>query len=59
MFPSRGGPEGAVNVLPLYLYENAFVFTRMGYASAIAVVLFAILVVLSVVQFRILRSSPS
>jgi multiple sugar transport system permease protein len=59
MFPSRGGPDGAVNVLPLYLYENAFVFTRMGYASTIAVVLFAILIVLSVVQFRVLRSRSS
>lgn len=52
---TRGGPANATQLLPLYLYSNAFSFTRMGYASAIAVLLFIGLVMLSWVQFRVFR----
>ncbi|TDC01109.1 sugar ABC transporter permease [Nonomuraea longispora] len=50
-----GGPAGATEVLPYYMWSNAFGFERMGYASAMAMVLLAVLVVLSLVQFRFLR----
>lgn len=52
---TRGGPANATEVLPIYLYLNAFSFTRVGYASAIAVLLFIGLVMLSLVQFRLFR----
>lgn len=51
-----GGPAESTQVLPLYLYINAFQFTNMGYASALAVLLFVVLVSLSLFQFRILRT---
>jgi multiple sugar transport system permease protein len=51
-----GGPVDATTVLPFLIYQNAFLFNRMGYASAIAVALFLVLVVLTVIQFRLLRS---
>lgn len=51
---TQGGPAAATEVLPLYLYQNAFTFTHMGYASAVAVLLFVVLVALSRVQFRVL-----
>jgi multiple sugar transport system permease protein len=51
-----GGPDDATAVLPFLIYQNAFLYNRMGYATAIAVVLFLVLVVLTVVQFRVLRS---
>lgn len=51
-----GGPVDATTVLPFLIYQNAFLFNRMGYASAIAVVLFLVLVVLTVIQFRVLRN---
>lgn len=38
---NHGGPGTATTVPSLYLYENAFVFNRVGYAAAIAVVLTA------------------
>ncbi|SEG96692.1 multiple sugar transport system permease protein [Nonomuraea solani] len=50
-----GGPAGATEVLPYYMWSNAFGFERMGYASAMAMVLLVMLVVLSLAQFRFLR----
>lgn len=50
-----GGPAGATEVLPYYMWATAFSFERMGYASAMAMVLLALLIVLSLVQFRFLR----
>jgi raffinose/stachyose/melibiose transport system permease protein len=47
-----GGPAHASEVLGTYLYKNAFNLNRMGYASAIAVVLLAFTVTLSIVQLR-------
>jgi multiple sugar transport system permease protein len=52
---TQGGPANATEVLPLYLYTNAFAFQRMGYASAIAMVLLVFMLALSAVQFRFLR----
>lgn len=50
-----GGPAGATEVLPYYMWSTAFSFERMGYASAMAMVMLTVLVVLSLVQFRFLR----
>jgi oligogalacturonide transport system permease protein len=48
---TNGGPLKATYLLPLYIYEMAFKKFDMGYASAIAWVLFAIIMVLTVVAF--------
>lgn len=37
---TMGGPNNATNTLVLYIYNNAFKYNRLGYASAIAWVLF-------------------
>ena len=50
-----GGPGSATRVLPFYIYENAFTFLRMGYASAVSLVLFAILLLLTGIQLRLFR----
>ena len=49
-----GGPLHATYFLSLYIYENAFRFMKMGYASAIAWVLFALIMAFTV---AVLRSS--
>ena len=54
-----GGPRGATEVTALYLYEMAFQDLRMGRASAGALILFAIIAALTVVQFRLLREKPT
>ncbi|MFT8245890.1 carbohydrate ABC transporter permease [Roseomonas sp. BN140053] len=51
-----GGPADATKVLPYLIYEVAFGFNRMGYASAMAVLMFFALLILTVIQFRLLRS---
>ncbi|HHW70966.1 MAG TPA: sugar ABC transporter permease [Clostridiales bacterium] len=50
---TNGGPNGATNVLSLDIYNNAFKLFRMGYASALSVVLFAIIAIFSIVQFKL------
>ena len=53
---TRGGPLGATKVLVYYLYEHAFKYFDMGYASAIAYLLFAVLFVLTLIQIRAFRN---
>ncbi|OBI86335.1 carbohydrate ABC transporter permease [Mycobacterium asiaticum] len=52
---SNGGPETATYVLGIMLFQHAFNFMEFGYASALAWVMFAILLVLTVLQLRITR----
>ncbi|USB31943.1 sugar ABC transporter permease [Paenibacillus sp. YPG26] len=47
---AAGGPNNSSLVLMIYLYREGFSFMRMGYASAIAWVLFVLLFILTIVQ---------
>lgn len=51
-----GGPLRATETVVLYLYDAAFHHFQMGYASAVAYLLFAILAVFSLLELRWLRS---
>jgi multiple sugar transport system permease protein len=51
----NGGPETATYVLGIMLFQHAFAFLEFGYASALAWVMFAILLVLTVLQLRLTR----
>lgn len=50
-----GGPANSTLFYMLYLYRRAFVFQNMGYASAMAWILFVIIFVLTLVQFATAR----
>jgi multiple sugar transport system permease protein len=50
---TNGGPSNATLFYMLHLYNNAFRYFKMGYASALAWVLFAIIVGFTFVQFRL------
>jgi raffinose/stachyose/melibiose transport system permease protein len=52
---TQGGPGEATTVPGLYLYQQAFISQRMGYASSIALVLFAIIVVLTAINVKFIR----
>ncbi|OBF83732.1 ABC transporter permease [Mycobacterium sp. 852002-51163_SCH5372311] len=52
---ANGGPETATYVLGIMLFQHAFSFLEFGYASALAWVMFAILLVLTVLQLRLTR----
>lgn len=53
---TAGGPSNASMVPGLWLYNNAFQFNRYGYASAIGVILFVMLLSLTILSQRLLRS---
>ncbi len=56
---TQGGPINATRVIYYYIYERAFTRFDFGYASAMAMVLFAILAVVSLLQLRLLRAKES
>lgn len=47
-----GGPGRSTNVLVNFIYNSAFVKFEFGYASAAAIVLFVIVLVVTLIQFR-------
>ncbi|MFP7334144.1 sugar ABC transporter permease [Shouchella clausii] len=49
---SGGGPNYASLFYVLYLYQNAFEFFNMGYASALAWILFVIILIFTLLQFK-------
>ena len=51
-----GGPDNQTRVLSLDIYENAFRFQAMGWAAAQALVLLAIVLLITLVQSRMLRT---
>lgn len=48
-----GGPLNSSNVYVHYLYQNAFKWFKSGYASALAMVLFGIIMVITLVQTKL------
>ncbi len=53
----NGGPETGTYLLGIMLFQNAFGFYEVGYACALAWVIFAMLFVLTLVQLRMARRS--
>ncbi len=49
---TAGGPGNSTTVLVYYLYQQAFIYNRFGYGSAVAVVLFVVALVLTLVQWQ-------
>ena len=52
---SEGGPNNATLFVVLYLYKKAFQEFKMGYASALAWVLFCLILIVTLVQKRLSR----
>jgi multiple sugar transport system permease protein len=50
---TNGGPGDASRSLVMYIVEIAFQQFQMGYASAIAITLFVIIMILTLIQFRL------
>lgn len=55
---TRGGPDRASEVMLTYLYENAFTDFQFGYATAIAVVNFIVVMILSGLILFAFRRNP-
>src|SRR5580692_4155634 len=52
---TQGGPYNSTMVVLLYMYRQAFQLNRGGYASAVAIVLVVIMLLISALQFRLLQ----
>ena len=52
---TSGGPVNQTTTLVLYMYRTAFDFSRMGRATAMAVMLFLVILAFTLVQLRLLR----
>ena len=50
---TSGGPQDATLFYVLYLFRQGFALLRMGYAAAMAWILFIIILILTVIQFRL------
>ena len=53
---TNGGPGNESRTVLVYLYQTAWAFFRLGYASAMAVSLAAIMIVVTLIQFALLRN---
>ncbi len=49
---TRGGPGTATNTLVYYIYTSAFQFYRMGYGASMSWILFGILFIITIIQWR-------
>ncbi len=56
---TRGDPANASRVIYYYIFQQAFEFNNFGYAAALAVALLVILLLITLVQMRLLRSGES
>ena len=51
-----GGPQNQTRSLTMDIYENAFRYQAMGWAAAMSLILFAMVLIVTLVQFRVLRT---
>ncbi len=54
---TRGGPVDTTRTMVYSIYETAFKFFRMGYASSMAILLFAVILGLTILQMRVQKFS--
>lgn len=50
-----GGPHGKTRVLIQYIYETGFSYFKMGYSSAMAYILFMCILIVSILQYVLMR----
>ena len=53
---TKGGPQYSTNVLVYYIFERGFIRMEMGYALAMSVILFFIIMVIGIIQNRLIRA---
>lgn len=52
---TKGGPVGSTTVFIYYIYEKAFRYFEVGYASAAAIMLLALVLVMTYLQFKVVK----
>ncbi|WP_247664248.1 carbohydrate ABC transporter permease [Ideonella alba] len=56
---TKGGPQDSTRVIVLYIVQNAFGYLKMGYASAMSMVLCAVMLLYTVLQMRLMRADQN
>jgi multiple sugar transport system permease protein len=56
---TQGGPYNSTTVVLLYMYHQGFQQNRGGYASAVAIALVVLMLLISAIQFRLLQGKRS
>ncbi len=51
---TQGGPNRATDVVVYHIYQNAWEYLRMGYASAMSWVLFVVILIATALQFKLI-----
>ncbi len=54
---TNGGPADSTLTVALYMYRQGFGMYQLGYASAVAYILFALVLLLSAIQFKIMTKA--
>lgn len=54
---TKGGPGSATRVIPLFIYESAFKYLKMGIASSASLIFFALMLGLSLIVLKLFRRS--
>lgn len=54
---TRGGPDGATTTISYYIYNHAFEYFNMGYAAALALVLFVLVLTVTIFSWRFGRNA--
>jgi multiple sugar transport system permease protein len=50
---TEGGPGDSSRTMVMYIYEQGFKFFNMGYAATVALTLFVVILILTLIQFRL------
>ena len=56
---TQGGPDGATNVIVYSIYRDAFFNYRFGSAAAQSVILFIIIMIITLIMFRLEKKGVS
>lgn len=56
---TNGGPADATRVFSLHVYETAFQQLDIGYASALSFLMFVVILIVTLIQFRLLNRQVS
>lgn len=53
---TRGGPNNASMLPGLWMYQNAFSYGKMGYAAALGVAMFIIILLLTYINMKLIST---
>lgn len=53
LLTTGGGPSGATKVVVMYIYDNAFTYNQVGYASTLSILLAMLLIMISLIQRKV------